>query len=243
MARLSAEYVGRARDLMALYPEPRSALLPLLHLAQEQDGWVSPEAMDHIADLLGIGAAEVLGTCSFYSMFKMEPVGKYLISVCTNIACLLNGGYELLQRAESTLGINAGATTPDGEFTLEEVECIAACGSAPCLQVNYRYVENVDSTRFDGLIEQLRSGKLAGDIPKHGVLCRVRRTTKVASGPRTSSPTLDEGAAGTGGPANSVDGDNGENQPADADAVATATKDAQVIDIDTEKRRRQGKEG
>src|SRR4029077_12830045 len=104
MARLSAPMVERARDTIALYPHPRSALIPLLHMAQEQDGWVTRDAMEHIAELLELTPAEVLGTASFYDMLFLEPVGKYLISICTNIACLLNGGERLVAAARQDLG-------------------------------------------------------------------------------------------------------------------------------------------
>src|SRR5205809_7624323 len=138
MARLSADRVERARETIALYPHPRSALIPLLHLAQEQDGHLTKDAMAHIGELLDLTPAEVYGTASFYDMLFTEPVGRHLIAICTNIACLLDGGQELLEHAEQTLGTKAGGTTADGEFTLEEVECISLCREAPCLAVNSR---------------------------------------------------------------------------------------------------------
>jgi NADH-quinone oxidoreductase E subunit len=167
--------VQRARDLLALYPVPRSALIPILHIAQEQDGWLTEDAMEHVAELVGITAAEVYGTASFYDMLFTEPVGKHLVSICTNIACLLNGGYELLEHAEKTLGVKAGASTADGQFTLEEVECIADCGRAPCLAVNWRFFGDVGNDDFDRLVGDLRSGALANEVPPHGTLNRVRR--------------------------------------------------------------------
>jgi NADH-quinone oxidoreductase subunit E len=176
MPRLTPENVRRARDLIALYPQSRSALIPILHVAQEQDGWLSPEAMEHVGELLGITPAEVLGTASFYDMFFTHPVGRHLVSVCTNLACLLDGGQELLEHATSTLGVAAGGTTDDGEFTLEEVECIAFCGAAPCLAVNWRFFGNVSNESFDQLVDDLRSGRLAEEVPPHGTLCRVRRS-------------------------------------------------------------------
>ena len=100
MARFSAANVGIAEEIISRYPRPKSALIPLLHLAQEQDGYVADDAMQHIAELIGVTAAEVLGTCSFYEMFKREPVGEYLVNVCTNISCLLVGGEELLHHLE-----------------------------------------------------------------------------------------------------------------------------------------------
>ena len=182
MARLSAPNVERARETIALYPHSRSALIPLLHLAQEQDGWVDEAAMAHIAELLEITPAEVLGTASFYDMIFTEPVGRHLVSVCTNIACLLNGGYELLEHAEEKLGINSGATTPDGNFTIEEVECIALCGQAPCLAVNWRYFGKVGNDGFDHLVDELAAGRLSDHIPPHGTLCRTRRAVGLVAG-------------------------------------------------------------
>ncbi len=174
MARLTAANLELAREIVARYPRPKSALIPLLHLAQEQDGHVTDEAMQHIAELVGVTPAEVLGTCSFYEMFKREPVGRYLVNICTNISCQLNGGEELLHRAEETLGIRPGGVTDDGLFTLEDVECIAACTEAPCLQVNYRYEYRVDGDAFDRLVDDLRSGR-RDDIPPHGTLGTIRQ--------------------------------------------------------------------
>ena len=175
MARFTSENVAIAADVIARYPRPKSALIPLLHLAQEQDGHLTEEAMAHIAELIGIQPAEVLGTASFYEMFKREPVGDYVVNVCTNISCMLLGGEELLHHLERKLGIKAGSTTADGKFTLEDVECIAACTEAPCLQVNYRYFHKVTHDEVDELLEDLRAGKRAHDVPRHGTLSRVRQ--------------------------------------------------------------------
>lgn len=175
MPRFTAENTMLAREIIARYPRAKSALIPLLHLAQEQDGHVTDDAMAHIAELVGVTPAEVLGTCSFYEMFKREPVGDYLVNVCTNIACMLLGGEELLHHLEGRLGIKAGSTTADGTFTLEDVECIAACTEAPCLQVNYRYFHKVSQAEVDALLEDLRAGRRAHEVPKHGVLARVRQ--------------------------------------------------------------------
>src|SRR5215213_7732750 len=159
MPRLDAANVELARTIVARYPRARSALIPLCHVAQQQDGWLSPEAMEHIAELLDLTPAEVLGTCSFYEMFKLEPVGRYLVNVCTNIACQLLGGEELLEHVEERLGVKAGGTTGDGLFTVEDVECIAACTEAPCLQVNYRYRHRITHDDFDRLVSDLRAGR------------------------------------------------------------------------------------
>ncbi len=158
MARLTPDNLAVAAEIIRRYPRPKSALIPLLHLAQEQDGYVTDDAMVHIAELVGVTSAEVLGTCSFYEMFKREPVGRYLVNVCTNISCQLLGGEELLHHAEQTLGVKAGNTTADGLFTVEDVECIAACTEAPCLQVNYRYRHRISHAEFDQLVDDLRAG-------------------------------------------------------------------------------------
>ncbi|MHB8318830.1 MAG: NADH-quinone oxidoreductase subunit NuoE family protein [Acidimicrobiales bacterium] len=175
MNHLSPEIRARALEIVALYPDARSALVPLCHLAQEQDGWLRPEAMEEIAQIVGVTPAEVRGTASFYDMIHLEPVGKYVISICTNIACLLRGGEDLLNHAQSSLGIGVGATTSDGMVTLEEAECLADCGRAPCVQVNHRYVGSQTPESFDSLVEKLRTGELSDSIPPHGTLIRVRR--------------------------------------------------------------------
>ena len=128
-----------AEEIIGRYPKPRSAMIPLLHLAQEQEGWVTDEAMAEIAELVGTTSAEVLGTCSFYEMFKRHPVGKYVINICTTMSCALMGAGDLMKHAELKLGVKSGSTTADGMFTLEGAECQAACTEAPCLQVNYRH--------------------------------------------------------------------------------------------------------
>ena len=175
MPRLTTENIALAKEIIARYPRPKSALIPLLHLAQEQDGYVADDAMAHIAELVGVTPAEVLGTCSFYEMLKLEPVGTYLVNVCTNISCMLCGSDDLVEHAEQKLGIRVGNTTADGQFTLEGVECIAACTEAPALQVNYRYFHKVSADDFDRLVDDLAEGRLQDDIPPPGTLARVRQ--------------------------------------------------------------------
>ena len=175
MPRLAGPNLERAKETIGLYPQARSALVPLCHLAQEQDGWLTPEAIEHIAELLGLTPVEVLGTASFYDMLHTEPVGRNLVGICTNIACLLAGAYELMEHAEESLGISAGGTTADGQFTLEELECAAYCDKAPCVLVNYRFFGSVDNAGFDQIVDDVRAGRLAEDIPSHGTLSRVRR--------------------------------------------------------------------
>jgi NADH-quinone oxidoreductase subunit E len=177
MSRLSDANVSVAREIIGRYPRPKSALIPLLHLAQEQNGWISDESMRQIAELLGLEPAEVYGTATFYEMFKFEPVGRYCINICTNISCQLVGAWELLEHAEERLGIRAGSTTDDAVFTLEDVECIAACTEAPALQVNYRYRYKVSNEDFDTLLDALADGRIDDEIPPFGTLARVRQRT------------------------------------------------------------------
>ena len=176
MTHLNADIRQRAVELVDLYPQPRSALIPLCHLAQEQDGWLRPEAIEEIAELCGVTAAEVRGTATFYDMLHTEPVGTYVVSLCTNIACMLDGALELLEHAEEALGVRAGGTTPDGVFTLHEAECLADCDRTTCVQVNHRYVGAQTPASFDRLLADLRSGALAETVPPHGTLVRVQRS-------------------------------------------------------------------
>ncbi|MFN7150764.1 MAG: NADH-quinone oxidoreductase subunit NuoE [Microthrixaceae bacterium] len=175
MARLTPENVELAQQIIARYPRPKSATIPLCHLAQEQDGYLADDAMVHIAELVGCTSAEVLGTASFYEMFKRHETGTFCLNVCTNISCQLLGGEELLEHAERELGVRAGGTTADGMFTLEDVECIAACTEAPAVQVNYRYFHRLSTDDLSQLISDLRSGALDDVVPPHGTLGKVRQ--------------------------------------------------------------------
>ena len=141
----------RAREIVARYPRAKSAILPLAHLAQDQNGWLSQEAMEQIAELTGTTAADVLGTCSFYTMLKRRPCGKLVVSVCTNVTCLVVGGPEVLDHLEERYASEA-------DVTIEEVECLAACGGAPALQVNYEFHERVSPSSAEEIVEDYRSG-------------------------------------------------------------------------------------
>ncbi|MGH9021346.1 MAG: NADH-quinone oxidoreductase subunit NuoE [Acidimicrobiales bacterium] len=185
MSHLRPEMRQRADDLVALYPRARSAMLPLLHLVQEQDGYLSAEGIAEVAGLTGTTPAEVHGTASFYDMFYLEPVGRYVVGVCTNIACLLAGGEEMLSHASTSLGCVVGATSDDGLFTLEETECLADCDRAPCVTVNHRYVRTTTPEAFDALVDDLRAGRRDAEVPAHGTLVRVRRSVGLAVDPAT----------------------------------------------------------
>jgi NADH-quinone oxidoreductase subunit E len=196
--RLNPDNLQRAQDLIAVYPEPRSALIPILHVLQEQDGYLTEDGMIHVGELLGLAAVEVRGTASFYDMFHFEPVGKYLVAVCTNIACMLQGAYRLLEHAEERLGVAPGGTTHDGMFTLEDAECLALCGNAPCLTVNWRFFGDVDQERFDSIVDDLRNGRLDEEVPAHGTLSRVRRSTGLGAVPPSGMGDKDQPALEAG---------------------------------------------
>lgn len=142
----------RARELVARYPRAKSAVLPLAHLAQDQDGWLTNEAMEEIALLTGVTPAEVQGTCSFYTMFKRRPCGSLIVSVCTNVTCLVTGGPEILDALAARYG-------DDDAVTVEEVECLAACGGAPALQVNYEYHEHMTPQAAETVVDEYKSGR------------------------------------------------------------------------------------
>lgn len=141
----------RAREIVARYPRAKSAILPLAHLAQDQDGWLTNEAMEEIAALTGVTPAEVQGTCSFYTMFKRRPCGSLVVSVCTNVTCLVTGGPEILDALTQRYG-------DDDAVTVEEVECLAACGGAPALQVNYEYHEHMTPQTAASVVDDYKSG-------------------------------------------------------------------------------------
>ena len=175
MSRLNEANVILAKEIIGRYPKARSATIPLLHLSQQQNGYVTNEAIAHIGELVGATSAEVLGTATFYEMFKFEPVGKYLVNICGTLSCALMGSEELLHHAEQKLGVKAGGTTEDGLFTLERAECQAACTEAPCLQVNYRYRFKVTPADLDQMLDDLAAGRLDGEVPPHGTVARVRQ--------------------------------------------------------------------
>lgn len=162
MAVLSEELRARAGEMMARYPEPRSALLPLLYLVQAQEGYVTRDGMQEVAGLLGLTMAEVEAVATYYTMFKKHPSGTWILSICTNVSCALAGGRRLYDRAVEMLGEGSREVTEDGALTLEEVECLGACDAAPVVQVNYCNYDRVTEEELAGMIDRLRSG----DVPE-----------------------------------------------------------------------------
>jgi len=137
------------------YPNRRSAILPVLWVLQRELGWLPPAALRHAARTVEMPEPEVFGVATFYTMFNLQPIGRHHLQVCMTLSCSLMGADRLFRHLESRLGIGHGETTPDGRFTLRRVECLAACGGAPCLQLNDRYVEHLDEAAADRLLETL----------------------------------------------------------------------------------------
>ncbi len=152
----SPELAARFDKLVTLYPARRSALIPMLLYAQDEIGAVTDAVIHEVAERIGITELEVRNVLSYYSMLHTEKRGKYHVQVCTNISCMLRGAYDLLHHTEQRLGIGNKQTTPDGLFSLEEVECIGACCWAPAIQVNYAFHEDVTPEKMDRVLEEYR---------------------------------------------------------------------------------------
>lgn len=159
MNRFSEEKLTKVHEIIARYPEgkQKSALLPLLHLAQEEWGWLSADTMDYIAGILNIKPIEVYEVATFYSMYNLKPVGRYLFEVCQTGPCMLRGSDEIIAYIKEKLNINVGETTGDGLFTLKTVECLGACGYAPMMQMGKFYKEHLTKEKVDQIIEECRN--------------------------------------------------------------------------------------
>ncbi len=176
-ARLEAE----ARDIIARYPQPRSAIQPLLHLVQAEDSYLTPAGLAFCGDMLGLTLAEVAAVASFYSMYRRAPTGEYLVGVCTNTLCAVMGGDAILDSLKEHLGIEDAETTADGKVTLEHVECNAACDYAPVVMVNWEFFDNQTPESARALVDALRSGD--APRPTRGMpLCSFRETARVLAG-------------------------------------------------------------
>jgi len=143
--------------IIEMFPVKRSSLLPLLHLVQREEGYVGEEAMRWVADLLDLTPIQVYEVVTFYTLFKLKPIGKYHLQVCQTLSCALAGAGNLISKLKERLGIEIGETTTDGLFTLKTVECLASCGTGPMMQVNDAYYENLDDEKLDVLLDQLKN--------------------------------------------------------------------------------------
>lgn len=151
-ALLAEKYSKEIAAILAKYPDKRSAVLPVMYLAQEAYGHMSEEAMVAVAEVLDLDPTHILSLAGFYSLFYEEPVGKYVLEICTDLPCALRGAQEFTEMACEKLGIDVDGTTEDGLFTIKEVMCLAACDKAPMLQVNLKYEEKLDEAKFDALL-------------------------------------------------------------------------------------------
>jgi NADH-quinone oxidoreductase subunit E len=160
MVKFSDEKLKKVDEIIARYPEgkQKSAILMILHLAQEEfGGWLSPETMDYVATILKIEPIEVYEVATFYSMYNLKPVGRYMFEVCQTGPCMLRGSDDIIEYIKKKLGINVGETTPDGLFTLKTTECLGACGYAPMMQLGKFFREHLTPEKVDQIIEECRN--------------------------------------------------------------------------------------
>ncbi|WP_433734288.1 NADH-quinone oxidoreductase subunit NuoE [Nocardia sp. CA-129566] len=184
-----------AKEIIARYPEPRSALLPLLHLVQAEEGCVTGTGIEFCADQLGLTGAEVTAVATFYSMYRRTPTGDYHVGVCTNTLCAVMGGDAILDTLRQHLGIGHGETTPDGAITLEHIECNAACDFAPVVMVNWEFFDNQTPESAAALVDSLRRGEQV--TPTRGApLCTFKQTARILAGFPDERPGVLDGAAG-----------------------------------------------
>ena len=153
---LSEQNLKKLEELRKKYPTEKSLTLPVLWMIQEEQGWISPDAMKYVAGLLHLPLRHIYGVVTFYTMFNTKPVGKYHLQVCTNVSCQLLGGEKIVDHVCSKLKIKPGETTPDARFSISEVECLGSCGTAPMMQVNDRYYENLTVEKVDKLLSELK---------------------------------------------------------------------------------------
>ncbi len=151
---LSPKFYEAMKALEPQYPRKTALILPALHQAQSEFGWLPKEALEAVAQYIGVHPAQIREVASFYTMFNLKPVGKTHLKICTNVACVLRGADDLVSFCEKKLGIACGETTPDGKFTLSEEECLGACGTAPAMMANDDYIENLDIPKLNDFLER-----------------------------------------------------------------------------------------
>ncbi len=194
-AEVTERLAGDAASIIGRYPEPRSALLPLLHLVQAEDGYLTPAGIAFCANQLQLTRAEVTAVATFYSMYRRTPTGDYLVGVCTNSLCAVMGGDAILEVLEEHLGVHAGQTTEDGMVTLDHVECNAACDYAPVMMVNWEFFDNQTPSSARDLVDELRSGRPV--TPTRGAtLCTFRDTARILAGFPDTRPGANDAPVG-----------------------------------------------
>ncbi|MFO7252237.1 MAG: NADH-quinone oxidoreductase subunit NuoE [Actinomycetes bacterium] len=171
-----------AKEIIARYPKPRSALLPLLHLVQSVDGYVSDRGHEFCAEMLGIPKAEVVGVSTFYTMYKRKPAGEYHVGVCINTLCAVMGGDQIWETLSEHLGVGHDETTPDGKISLERLECNAACDYAPVVMVNWEFFDRQTPESAKQLVEDLRAGKPVAPTRGPKRLCTFKEASRVLAG-------------------------------------------------------------
>ena len=194
-ADVTTRLAADAAAIIGRYPSPRSALLPMLHLVQAEEGYLTPAGIAFCAGQLDLTPAEVTAVATFYSMYRRTPTGDYLVGVCTNTLCAVMGGDAILEVLEEHLGVHAGQTTEDGKVTLDHVECNAACDYAPVVMVNWEFFDNQTPSSARDLVDQLRDGWPVS--PTRGAqLCTFRETARILAGFPDQRPGANDGAAG-----------------------------------------------
>jgi NADH-quinone oxidoreductase subunit E len=177
-----ARLAPKAAEIIARYPRARSALLPLLHLVQSQEGYVSQDGIEFCAEQLGLSEADVTGVTSFYTMFKRKPVGDYHVGVCTNSLCAVMGGDAIFADLQEHLGIGNDETTTDGKVSLEHLECNAACDYAPVVMVNWEFFDNMTPSKARDLVDDLRSGSAVSPTRGAPRLVTWKQTGQILAG-------------------------------------------------------------
>jgi NADH-quinone oxidoreductase subunit E len=191
-ADVTARLEAAAQGIIAKYPRSRSALLPLLHLVQAEDGYLTKAGLAFCAGQLDLTEAEVTAVATFYSMYRRTPTGEYLVGVCTNTLCAIMGGDAILDSLQDHLGVHAGETTEDGRVTLEHIECNAACDYAPVVMVNWEFFDNQTPSSARNLVDSLRAGE--PPLPSRGApLCSFRETARVLAGLPDDRPITADG--------------------------------------------------
>ncbi len=195
-ADVRARLVTDAEEIIGRYPQQRSALLPLLHLVQAEDSCLTPAGVQFCAERLGLTGAEVAAVATFYSMYRRDPTGDYLVGVCTNTLCAIMGGDAIFETLKDHLDIGNDQTTADGSITLQHIECNAACDYAPVVMVNWEFFDNQTPESARALVDTLRAGQPVNPTRGQGPLCKFRQTERFLAGFPDDRPDGGQGGAG-----------------------------------------------